>query len=170
MGVTTKQFTKKPLHVEAVRITRNNFADVVKWCSGRVRTERSDAPQNAGKKFIKIEAHNPINIRQTKAFVGDWILKTERGFKVYTHVSFTQSFDERQPRGGQKSYPHMDGGFVVIGPECFAQHDGSVLSWKGTNYVPQNADRRVESEVADFDDELDSCASPRALHDPGVPQ
>ena len=26
---------------------------------------------------------------------------------------------------------------TVLGPECFVRRDGSVLSWKGTNYVPQ---------------------------------
>lgn len=29
------------------------------------------------------------------------------------------------------------GGIVVIGPECFALKDGSLLSWQGENYVPQ---------------------------------
>lgn len=170
MGVTTKQFMKKPLYVEAIRITRRNFPEVVEWCEGRVRTERADAPQNANKKFIKIEAHNPINSRQTKAFIGDWVLKTERGFKVYTHVSFVQSFDETAELEGQRAYPYEEGDFVIIGPECFSAKDESVLSWKGTNYVPQESDRRIESEVADFeDDDLDSCGSPRTLHDPGVP-
>lgn len=140
MGVTTKQYVKKPLHVEAVRVTKRNFNELVKWCRGKVQTESPESPQNPGAKYIKIQAHNPINNRQTKAFVGDWILKTDRGFKVYTHQTFKQSFDESE-------YPHMDGGFVVIGPGCFASHDGSVLNWKGVNYVPQKADRTVEAEI-----------------------
>lgn len=94
MGVTTTRYIKKPLFVEAVRITRKNFNDVAKWCEGHIQTERADAPQNAGKKYLKIQAHNPINTRQTKAFIGDWVLQTERGFKIYTHNSFTESFDE----------------------------------------------------------------------------
>jgi len=28
-------------------------------------------------------------------------------------------------------------GIVNIGPECFALRDGSLLSWRGQNYVPQ---------------------------------
>lgn len=40
-------------------------------------------------------------------------------------------------------YPHDDGGFTVIGPECFAMKDGSVLSWQGTNYIPQKHTLRV---------------------------
>lgn len=127
MGVTTKRYIKKPLYVDAVRVTRKNFNEVTKWCGGRIQTERANAPQNAGQKFVKIEAHNPINIRQTKAFVGDWILQTERGFKIYTHTSFVESFDE------------------------------------------VNQDRSVESQVADFGEELDSCAIPGARVDSTVP-
>lgn len=145
MGVTTKKYVKKPLYVEAVRVTRKNFRELTKWCSGKIQTEQADSTQSPGAKYIKIQAHNPINNRQTKAFVGDWILKTDRGFKVYTHQTFTQSFDEEDQVVTR--YPHMDGGFVVIGPECFAQHDGSVICWKGTNYVLQNADRTVEAQI-----------------------
>jgi hypothetical protein len=35
------------------------------------------------------------------------------------------------------------GGLVDIGPECFALADGSVLSWRGENYVPQKPTLRV---------------------------
>lgn len=172
MGVTLTQFVKKPLYVEAVRITRKNFNEVSQWCSGRIQTEQANAAQNAGKKYLKIDAHNPINARQTKAFIGDWILRTERGFKIYTHNSFVESFDEVQGEMPVTpvTYPHEDGDFTVIGPGCFSAKDRSVLNWEGVNYVPQDADRSVESEVADFDDELDSCAIPGARVDPTVPQ
>jgi hypothetical protein len=33
--------------------------------------------------------------------------------------------------------------FVVIGAECFALRDGSVLSWRGENYTPQRPLLRV---------------------------
>lgn len=36
------------------------------------------------------------------------------------------------------TYPHQDGDFLIIGPECFTYlHDHSVISWRGQNYVPQ---------------------------------
>jgi hypothetical protein len=35
------------------------------------------------------------------------------------------------------------GGIVDIGPECFALKDGSLLSWRGENYVPQKPTLRV---------------------------
>jgi rubrerythrin len=44
-----------------------------------------------------------------------------------------------------KEYPRQDGDFTVIGPECFASEDGSVISWRGENYVRQAAlDREGE--------------------------
>lgn len=35
------------------------------------------------------------------------------------------------------------GGIIDIGPECFGLADGSVLSWRGENYVPQKPTLRV---------------------------
>lgn len=169
MGVITTQYVKKPLFVEAARITRRNFNEVAKWCEGHIQTERPDAPQNAGKKYIKIQTHNPINTRQTKAFVGDWLLKTDRGFKIYTHTSFLESFDEVAEL--EAPYPREEGDTIVIGPGCFSAKDRSVLNWDGVNYVPQGADRSVEAEVADFDEaeEFDSCAVPGARTDVTAP-
>lgn len=69
-----------------------------------------------------------------------------------------------------KPYPYEEGDFIVIGPGCFAAKDRSVLNWEGVNYVPQDADRSVETQVRDFDDELDSCAVPGARIDTTVPQ
>lgn len=39
----------------------------------------------------------------------------------------------------EKTYPYEEADNVVLGPEIFAAADGSVLSWKGQNYVPQKA-------------------------------
>lgn len=39
-------------------------------------------------------------------------------------------------------YTFVDGPTVVIGPECFAKHDRSVLSWQGQNFIPQSVRRR----------------------------
>lgn len=150
MEITTKQYIKKPLYVDAVQVTEGNFRDVARWCEGHIRSEPgSSGPESRNVRYIKVDAHNAISTRQTKAYVGDWILKTERGYKVYNAKAFAESFDEviELEHMPEKTYPHIDGGFVIIGPECFAAHDGTVLNWKGTNYVPQNVDRSVEAQV-----------------------
>lgn len=87
--IKTTKYIRKPLYVDAVRINANNFDAVVAWCQGEVDTD-----QTSNKQFIKVRVHNPKNPRQTKAFVGDWLLYTERGYKVYTNKAFHASFDK----------------------------------------------------------------------------
>jgi hypothetical protein len=130
--ITTVQYTRKALFVDAVRITKANFDDIAEWCQGEVKQTETPG-KGTGKKYIRIRAHNPKNPRQTKAFVGDWILYTDRGYKVYTNQAFHASFDESTT----VDFPREEGDTVVIGPECFADKEGEVLNWKGVNYVPQ---------------------------------
>lgn len=96
MSVTTTPFIRKPLFVDAVRITGANFDEIAAWCQGEV--QQDEMPDGTGKKFIRVRVHNPKNPRQTKAFVGDWLLYTERGYKVYTNKAFHASFDEVKPK------------------------------------------------------------------------
>jgi hypothetical protein len=135
MTVTTAQYIRKPLYVGAVRLTDDNFEEIADWCQGEIRLEDSESLLNNPRKYIHVRVHNPKNARQTKAFVGDWLLYTERGYKVYTDKAFLASFDE--VGNESSSYPYNDNGTIVLGPECFVQRDGAVLSWKGINYIPQ---------------------------------
>lgn len=93
MSVVTVKYIRKPLYVDAVRITAMNFDEVVSWCQGEMQQEEVPG-KGTTKKFIKVRVHNPKNVRQTKAFIGDWILYTERGYKIYTNKAFHESFDE----------------------------------------------------------------------------
>lgn len=89
MTVKTTSYVRKPLFVDAVEVTEELFLDIAAWCQGEiVSSEASEEP-----KHIKVRVHNPKTPRQTKAFVGDWILYTERGYKVYTAKAFQASFD-----------------------------------------------------------------------------
>jgi hypothetical protein len=140
MSVTTEKYIRKPLYVAAVRITNGNFEEIATWCQGEILED--DTPgQGTGKRYIHVRVHNPKNTRQTKAFVGDWLLYTERGYKVYTNKAFLASFDEANDQteepNGNKTYPYEENGVTVLGPECFVRRDGLMLCWKGMNYVPQ---------------------------------
>lgn len=44
------------------------------------------------------------------------------------------------PGPNSMNYPYGDGDVTVLGPECFITNDGSVLNWRGENFVPQNLD------------------------------
>lgn len=92
MGVTTERFIRKPLYVDGVRVKADNFEAVAAWCEGEILKE-TEGPRT-GKKYIRVRVQYPKSPRQSKAFIGDWILYTETGYKVYTNPAFRKSFDE----------------------------------------------------------------------------
>ena len=110
MTLKIENYTRKPFPVEAVQVTEENLNEVAQWCVGDVHTStktlRNDAGEETGKiklPFIKVNVHRPLNDRQTKAFIGDWVLKSDSGFKVYTMKAFDNSF--RKKFVGESSEP-----------------------------------------------------------------
>jgi hypothetical protein len=94
--ISTQRYIRKPLYVDAVRITAANFEEIAAWCQGEI--QQDDVPgKGMSKKFIRVRVQNPKNPRQTKAFVGDWVLYTETGYKVYTVKAFHAAFDKVEP-------------------------------------------------------------------------
>ena len=90
MTLATTKYVRKPLYVEAVQVTPENFSQIAEWCGGEV-VEESPTKNGRGN-YIKVRVTNPMNARQSQAFVGDWILYTPRGYKVYTPKAFHNSF------------------------------------------------------------------------------
>lgn len=87
----TKKFVRKPFYVDGVQVTEENLEQVAEWCKGRVKTSPNPKDKN---RYIKVNVNNPINNRQTTAFVGDYVLYSlTGGFKVYTEQAFNRSFD-----------------------------------------------------------------------------
>lgn len=87
--IQTTKYIRKPLIVDVIQVTDENFEAVADWCQGEIK------PQGDGDhgRYIFVRVHSPRNPRQTKAYVGDWILYTERGYKVYTTKAFEASFE-----------------------------------------------------------------------------
>lgn len=81
------KYVRKPFEVDAVEVTEDNMQEVAEWCQGTVH----DIPN--GRPFIKVRVARALNERQTKAFVGDWVLYAGIGFKVYTKKAFNRSFE-----------------------------------------------------------------------------
>jgi len=94
----TQQYQRKPIYVQAVRVTEENFFEVAQWCQGAIvsatqGTQSLDELKKDKTKFIKVRVINPQRVRQTKAFVGDWVLYSEyNGYKVYTNGAFENAF------------------------------------------------------------------------------
>ena len=83
----THKFVRKPIYVDAVRVSENNFEEVAKWCDGEI----VDGPDG---RYIQVKVHRPAHDRQTQAFLSDWVLASGNGYKVYTTKAFDRSFDK----------------------------------------------------------------------------
>src|SRR5678815_2038416 len=94
----TEKYVRKPLYVDAVQVTEDNFEEIAEWCFGEISNiDETPVDPNAtevdpSKQYIHVRVHNPKNPRQTRAYVGDWILYTERGYKVYSTKAFQSNF------------------------------------------------------------------------------
>jgi hypothetical protein len=86
---------RKPFHVEAVRVTRDNLEEVREWCNGTL--EKDDKNRD----YIHVEVKHPLNPKQEQAYVGDWVLLSASGFKVYTNSAYRNNFDEDTSVGAQ---------------------------------------------------------------------
>lgn len=80
-------YVRKPFAVDALEVTEENISTVAEWCGGEVR-------QNGERQFIKVPVRRPLNDRQTRASVGDWVLSSGDGFKVYSKSAFYGSFEK----------------------------------------------------------------------------
>lgn len=81
-----KRYTHIPLYVNAVQVTADNMETVAEWCGGTIQTD------DQKKLFIKVAAIRPLRDRQTQAYVGDWVLRTDVGLKTYTDKAFERGF------------------------------------------------------------------------------
>lgn len=95
MSLSIEKYNRKPFTVEAVQITVDNMAEVAEWCGGEVILEQHKNGRLV--QYIKVDVNKPISERQTKAYVGDWILKGRGGFKCYSKKAFPACFEKAGP-------------------------------------------------------------------------
>lgn len=126
MPIVTEKYVRKPLYVDAVRITNQNFEELASWCQGLI--EHDENEDGSKKKFIRVRTHKPINPRQTKGFVGDWILYTEMGYKVYTHYAFKGGFVPVEQEGDSVADQTDHSGSPVVDAEETPNQDEQMPS------------------------------------------
>lgn len=90
-GLRITRATRKAFYVDAVRVTAGNMAAVAEWCDGIML---ATLPEEGLKRYVKVPVVDAKNERQRRAYVNDWVLKADSGFKVYTHRAWTNGFDE----------------------------------------------------------------------------
>lgn len=93
MTLKTEKFVRKPFYIDAVQVSDENISEVAEWCQGEIRTTAANNQDGIDEEYVKVRVHRPLNERQTKAFIGDWVLYAGAGFKVYTSKAFKNSFD-----------------------------------------------------------------------------
>lgn len=85
MTLEVVRYTYKPLFVDAVRVTKDNMEEIAAWCQGTIEG-------SADRPYVKVNAIRAVRFRETQAFVGDWVLKSDVGFKIYMHKAFQHNF------------------------------------------------------------------------------
>lgn len=91
--IEPSKYVRKPFEIDAVKVTDENIKEVAEWCNGDIRSAVMNTGE-AEQPYIKVRVHNPIGERQTKAFVGDWVLYANNGFKVYMNKAFNRAFNK----------------------------------------------------------------------------
>jgi hypothetical protein len=100
MPITPEKYIRKPLVVVGVEVTVDNFMELALWVGGSIMHKDSntqDGPIDPANQYILVRVHNPKSPRQSQAYVGDWILYSDRGYKVYTPKAFKNTFDPVNP-------------------------------------------------------------------------
>jgi hypothetical protein len=85
-------YARKPLNVQAIQIDADNMEAVAAWCGGKVLSHPPKKEGQAPKKFVRVDVLNPLSKKQTRAYVGDWILKSNQGFKIWSNSAFMKGF------------------------------------------------------------------------------
>lgn len=91
-----KTYMRKPLSIQAVQLSAENISQVAAWCNGEILTY-SPVDELACAASIKVPVLQSGRFgggTRDVATVGDWVLSSNKGFKVYTKKAFEQSFYE----------------------------------------------------------------------------
>ena len=98
----SKRYVRKPMFVEAVQVTKENFREIAKWCNGTAYQSTD------GHITVRVLHVRSKTIPRTKAFLGDWVLSSENGFRVYTNNAFAKAFDQVPEVSGEWPLNHED--------------------------------------------------------------
>lgn len=86
----TTTYMRRPFYVEAVRVTEENFDQVAEWCGGETHVVNAKGKKS---QYIKVDVKTALEERQSRARIGDWVLFTNKNFRVYTDRAFQKTFD-----------------------------------------------------------------------------
>lgn len=89
MPIIPLRYAYAPSYVDAVAVTRDNIREVAAWCDGTI----VEGDDNTGiRTHIKVNVTKPKSPHQSMAFIGNLVLKTHAGWKVYNAKAFERDF------------------------------------------------------------------------------
>jgi hypothetical protein len=89
--VELTNYVRKPFAVSATRVSSENFDEVAELTGGHIQ---HGLKNGRAVKFIEVPVKKVLDVKQKHAFVGDWVLQYQGGWKVYTHRAFRDSFEQ----------------------------------------------------------------------------
>lgn len=135
--------TPTPEQIDAVERElggRRGFRQMLDEIDDDTRLELFEAVARA-----VVDAGASAPLRGETALFREWALADGVTDEQMNELTVAEYVDRFYPGGVEgfrrawrrQRYPHEDGDVIVLGPEVFVARDGSVLSWRGQNYVPQ---------------------------------
>lgn len=112
------KFTRKPFFVDVVLVTAENMREVADWCGGKVLDKPNPRNKSQMIEYIKVDVERPLTEKQTMAYVGNYVLRAGRGFKVYTKSGLDKTFDAVDQSVIEKNTP-------INMPKNFAKYLGT---------------------------------------------
>ncbi len=118
--IAPQKYIRNPIEVEAIRVTDANFAAVLEWAGGTEEKTETPVMKGSGvlvRRFIQIEAKRTLFARQTTGYIGDWILKNDKGCRVYTDAAFRAAFQLSLETEGETEESGLDEFLLVDSPD-----------------------------------------------------
>lgn len=134
MTIQTTRYIRKPFFIDAVQVTADNIDEVAEWCTGSVHEDERKKNIGEDYRYVKVRVHRPLSERQTKAFVGDWVLYAGTGYRVYTDKAFVGSFEPAPDVEEAPDYDELP--FNEVPEVTLAESTGESLEELRTVNVP----------------------------------
>jgi len=81
------QFVRKPEFITGIQVTKVNIHDVAQWCKGVVIDHDTNH-------FILVPVINPKTHTASRAYIGAWVVQTDKGvFRVYRSKDLNRGFE-----------------------------------------------------------------------------
>lgn len=90
-GLEIEIWERNTFEVEAVHVTSQNIGGVALWTGGEMCRQQT----HNGRWYVLVDTVEYNRMRQTKVFVGDWVIKVQGQFKHYRNNSLRLAYHRK---------------------------------------------------------------------------